>query len=295
MDKRRLEAFVRLVEKGGFRHAAGELNITQPALSQLISRIEKEVGIQLIDRSTRPVATTQAGKEFYFRSRKVLDAMGEIDRLVEDAHTAKFGRVRIGVVPAMLFAAPTRSVRHFQQEYPDVEIEIESVKTIDLVESVRRGGIDVAILLTAPRIEGISSVELYSEEYVVCLPEGHSLTQKKEVHFSDLENERIIHGTRSATPTGFDAILVACAEAGFSPQFLSVPGSYLDQAGLVSAGMGVSFAPASFQHLRPNNVEYRPLINPKVGTPVSISWFEDRIDQAGKMFVQHCINQCTSP
>lgn len=295
MDRRRLEAFVRLVELGGFRNAANELNITQPALSQLIARIEKEVGLKLIDRSKRPVTATQAGTEFYFRSRKVLDAMNAIDDLVADAQNAKFGRVRVGVVPAMLFAAPTRSIRSFKDNHPDVEMQVQNLFTTHLIDGLEQGSVDVAILLTVPDIKGLTSVELYTEDYMVCLPKGHPLTAKSVVKFTDLEHEQILHGPRGSNPTGHDAILAACTSAGFSPKYLPASGSFLDHAGMVSAGMGVSFAPASFQYLRPNEVEYRTLTSPKVGMSVSINWFEDRLDEAGKVFVRHFIETCTQP
>lgn len=295
MDKRRLEAFVRLVELGGFRYTASELGTTQPALSQMIARLETEVGMKLIDRSTRPIAATQAGKEFYFRAKKVLDAMAALDTLVDDTQHAKFGRVRIGIVPAMQFAVPMRSVRSFRQKHPNVEVQLQSFVTSDLIEALHQGSIDVAVLLTKPGFDGVSTRDLYSEDYVVCLPEGHPLTEKQVVEFADLEHERLIHGNRGGNPQGHDAIIAACASAGFSPNYVSQMGSFLDHAGMVSAGMGVSFAPTSFEHLRPNGVEYRKLTSPSVGITVTINWVEDRLDEAGKVFVKHCIEECTGP
>lgn len=292
MDQRRLEAYVRLVESGAFRQTAIELNVTQPALSQMIARLEKDIGLKLIDRSTRPVTTTEAGREFYFRSRKVLDAMQSIESLVQDAHEARFGRVRIGIVPAMMFSEPAKSVRSFIQQNPQAEVQVRSLATALLLEELAQGSVDVAILLTKPDLKGVSNVELYREDYMVCLPEGHHLTELDEVKFAMLEDENLIRGWRGANAEGYDAIIAACAGAGFSPKGISVHGSYLDHAGMVSAGMGVSFAPVSFQHMRPNNVTYRTLTDPTVGMAVSISWFEDHLDSVGKKFVEHCIAEC---
>lgn len=295
MDRRRLEAFILLAELGGFRHAASELKTTQPALSQLIARLESEVGMKLIDRSTRPITTTQAGKEFYFRAVKVLDAMSAIDTLVEDSQAARFGRVRVGVVPALLFSSPTKSVRSFKTQHENVEITLQNLRTSDLVEALDRGSVDVGIMFTVPDLKDLSSQPLYSEDYMVCLPEQHPLTAKRVVEFADLEHERLIHGYRSSYPQGHDSIIAACASAGYSPQYFAQLGSFLDHAGMVSAGMGVSFAPTSFQHLRPNGVEYRTLTNPSVGVTVTVNWFEDRLDEAGRAFVRHCIQECLEP
>ena len=294
METRRLEAFVALVDAGGFRQAADELFITQPALSQQIARLEKDVGVQLIDRTTRPITTTEAGREFYFRCRCVLDAMREVLQLLSDARDAQFGRVRVGIVPAMLFGSPASAVRSFQERFPEAEVGLRSIATSKLIEELEQGSVDVAILLTRPSLKDLSSVDLFSEDYMVCLPSGHPLEGQVEVSFAQLRDERLIQGIRSANPMGFDSVVSACMSAGFSPNSIDAYGSYLDHAGLVSAGMGVSFAPESVAHLRPNGVSYHKLVNPSASMTTSISWYPRRLDSVGRAFVDHCIAECTT-
>ena len=294
METRRLEAFVALVDAGGFRQAADELFITQPALSQQIARLEKDVGVQLIDRTTRPVTMTEAGREFYFRCRGVLDAMSEVSQLLDDAREARFGRVRIGIVPAMLFSSPAPAVRSFQARFPEAEVQLRSIATSTLIEELEQGSVDAAVLLTRPDLKDLSSVDLFSEDYMVCLPSGHRLADQEEVNFSDLREERLIQGLRAANPIGFDSVVAACMNAGFSPNSMSAYGSYLDHAGLVSAGLGVSFAPESFAYLRPNGVVYRRLVRPRANMTTSISWYSRRLDSVGRAFVDHCIAECTA-
>lgn len=291
METRRLEVFVTLVDVGGFKQAADVLFITQPALSQQIARLEKEVGVQLIDRSTRPLSTTEAGREFYFRCRNVLDAMRDIDQLRDEAREVRFGRVRIGIVPAMLFSTPVKAIRSFTEKHPDAEVILRNISTSQLIEELEQGSLDVAILLTQPELKELSSVELFSEDYLICLPEGHRLAAQEEVSFAELRDERILQGPRNANPEGFDAVVAACMGAGFSPRSLGIYGSYLDHAGMVAAGMGVSFVPVSFDGLRPHGVVYRRLVKPTVGLTVSLSWYERRLESVGKAFVRHCIEE----
>lgn len=294
METRRLEAFVALVDAGGFRQAADELFITQPALSQQIARLEKDVGVQLIDRTTRPITTTEAGREFYFRCRNVLDSMREVSQLLSDARDAQFGRVRIGIVPAMLFASPARAVRTFQERFPEAEVSLRSIATGTLIEELEQGSVDVAVLLTRPTLKDLSTVDLFSDDYMVCLPSGHRLGGQDEVSFAELRDERFIQGIRAANRMGFDSVVSACMSAGFSPNSVEAFGSYLDHAGLVSAGMGVSFAPQSFAHLRPNGVSYHKLVNPSASMTATISWYPRRLDSVGRAFVDHCIADCTT-
>lgn len=291
METRRLEIFVALVDAGGFRQAADLLFITQPALSQQITRLEKDVGVQLIDRSTRPISVTPAGKEFYFRCRGVLDAMQDIAQLLDEARDVQFGRVRVGIVPAMLFSRPTAAIRSFTAKHPDAEVVLRNLSTAQLLEELEQGSLDIGILLTQPELKGLTSTQLFSEDYLVCLPEGHRLAAQDSIPFSELRSERILQGPRNANPEGFDAVVAACMGAGFSPRSLGVYGSYLDHAGMVSAGMGVSFVPVSLSDLVPHGVIYRRLTDPTVGLTVSLSWYDRRLDPVGRAFVRHCIDE----
>ena len=287
METRRLEAYVTLVDAGGFRLAAEALYITQPALSQQIARLEKDVGVRLIDRASRPIAMTEAGKEFYFRARKVLDAMQDISQLLDESRGVDFGRVRIGIVPAMLFSRPALAVRSFREKYPEAEVTLRTIGTAQLIEELEQGNVDAAILLTQPDLKDLSSLALFSEDYLVCLPSGHPLAGREEVRFEELRNETILQGPRVANPEGFDAVTAACMDAGFSPRTFTVVGSYLDHAGMVSAGMGVSFAPVSFADLLPHGVVSARLVGPLVGLTASVCWYDRRLDSVGRAFIDH--------
>lgn len=201
METRRLEIFVALVDAGGFKQAADSLFITQSALSQQIARLEKDIGVALIDRSTRPIVPTEAGREFYFRCRKVLDAMKDITQLLTDERGREFGRVRVGIVPAMMFSEPARTVRSFIHRHPGANLTVHSAATTLLIDELEQGSIDVAILLTQPDLKGLSSVALFTEDYLVCLPTGHTLAKREEVSFAQLRNERILQGPAQPTPT----------------------------------------------------------------------------------------------
>lgn len=295
METRRLEIFVTLVDAGGFKQAADSLFITQPALSQQISRLERDVGVALIDRSMRPIVPTQAGREFYFRCRRVLDAMTPIEQLLDNERSHDFGRVRIGVVPAMMFSRPAAVLRSFMAVHPGANVQVRSIATSMLIDELVQGSIDVAILLLEPEIKELSSATLFSEDYLICLPAGHPLASEDEVSFEQLRNETFLQGPRLANPVGYDAVVAACMRAGFSPRSLEAMGSYMDQAAMVSAGKGVCFMPESLVDIPIHDVVYRRLVKPSVGFTTSVSWFDRRLDSVGRAFVQHCISEFSSP
>jgi DNA-binding transcriptional LysR family regulator len=291
METRRLEAFVILVDAGGFRQAAEELFITQPALSQQIARLELDVGVKLVDRSTRPISVTPAGREFYFRCRRVLDAMSEVETLLDDTRSARFGRVRVGTVPALLFGSPARAVGSFKKEHPGTDVTLRNVPTVQLLEEFEGGDLDICLLLSRPDLKGVSTLDLFEEQMLVCLPEDHPLAEFEEISFEQLKGERILQVPRSAFPEGFDAIVVACMKAGFSPRGQTTMGSFIDHAAMVSAGMGVSFIPSYMTGLKPDGVVYKRLAGPGVKLTATISWFDNRLDSVVEAFIRHHISQ----
>lgn len=287
MDIRRIELFVTLVESGGFRQAAEQLFISQPALSQQIARLETSIGLRLVDRSTRPITMTAAGREFYFQCRRILEAVGEAENLLDGARNATIGRLRIGVVPAMLFSTPPLVIRSFQKANPGLDITLKHLTTTQLIEELETGNLDVVVLLTQPEAKGMQSVSLFSEKYQICLPADHPLADQQQITFAELKGERFILVSRPGSPENFDATVAACMRAGFSPRGHSTAGSFLDHACMVAAGMGVCLIPESLTRHKIEGTVYRPLIDPTVELTASLTWYEQRRDAALTSFVEH--------
>lgn len=292
MEIRRLEAFVALVEQQGFMQAANELRISQSALSQQILKLEKELNTVLVDRGTRPARVTPFGWELYYAARKSLEAFAVVDQLSTPDVRSRFAKLRVGVVPAMMFARPASVIRQFIKDPDNPEILLQAVATSRLIEELERGVKDVAILLTAPDDDEIESVQLFEEEYLLCLPDDHPLTQKESLEFADLRNESILQSPRAVNIHGYDSTIAACVESGFSPKSSEAVGSYLDQAAFVSAGMGVTFVPVSLTKLRPEGVEYRSIKNPKVTMKVYASWRKTADSWLSEKFVNYLVDAC---
>ena len=287
METRRLAMFVTLVDAQSFGAAAEQLYITQPALSQQIIRLETELGMQLLDRSTRPFSMTAAGREFYVRCQSVLENVRGLEDLMRQTHEGVLGRVRLGIVPSMLYGHLPPVIKAFRDTYPSVEIPIRYERTAQLVDEFVGGRIDVAVLLTAPKAKGLQTVTLYAEPYVVALTDDHPLADQDAISVSQLREERIITIPRHAAPENHDALVMACMQAGFSPRGPEAMGSYLDHIGLVSAGAGVTLVPRSLTQLHMPNVVFRELRDPRVDAVVSLCWYPERVDAAAHRLIQH--------
>lgn len=291
METRHLEIYVALVDEGSFSKAAQKFYISQPALSQQISRLEKELGAKLIDRGARQLTQTAVGKRFYVECKKLLACALDIEQLFSDGQHGRLGRVRLGLAPSLRYGRMPSIVKKFTDAHPNVEANLFFEPTSQLVEMLECGQIDLAIMLTEPELDGLTSKLLFSDRYVVVVTDDHPLANEKKVSFRQLRGERLISIPRMNAPENHDAIVAGCLQAGFSPRGPVVSGSYIDHVSLTSAGAGLSFIPSSMAKLEMDNILYKELVEPMVFADVTICWYPERTDFVIEAFLEHCFSE----
>jgi DNA-binding transcriptional LysR family regulator len=288
METRRLEYFVVLTAEGTFSAAAARLQISQPALSQQIRRLEQEVGAQLIDRSVTPFELTPAGLQLLAHSRKLLVEVERIGALLTDARKGRVGRIRVGIVPSLLYGDIPGAIREFCRRHPQLEIRLARQSTAELIESVRIGQTDVGFLFTRPSL-GLSYSELYRDPYVAVLPAVHPLATRESLRLIELRDEEIMMFPRHGAPDAHDALIAACVEAGFSPQHTMSDGTtFTDQVGFVASGLGVSLLPGRLATVQLRDVVYRPVVDPPVYSITTIAWDSGQEDASRDVFIDEC-------
>jgi len=286
METRRLEYFVVLTAERSFGHAAARLHISQPALSQQIKRLERDVGATLIDRSVTPFDLTPAGVRLLVHCRKLLDDMQEIDGLITDSRTGRVGRLRIGIAPSLLYGDLPGRIRRYNRQFPGVDIRVSKENTSDLVDMLKMAQIDVGLMYTKPHDAGLNHSELYSDPYVAVLPDEHPLASQESVDLIQLRDEEILMFPRHGAPEAHDSMIAACIGVGFSPRHTMIDGTtYTDQIGFVAAGLGVSLLPSRLSTVQLAGVVYRPVVNPVVLSIATIVWNPSVHDPTKAMFV----------
>ena len=289
METRRLEYFVVLTSERSFSSAAARLHISQPALSQQIRRLEADVGARLVDRSVTPFELTPAGVRLLAHSRNLLAEMEQIDGLLTDVRTGRVGRLRIGIVPSLLYGDVPGVIRTFSRHYPDVERKLFKQSTTELIDALVMGQTDVGFMYTKPRSVPLSHSELYRDPYVVVLPADHALAGRSEVRLIELRDEEIMMFPRHGAPEAHDALISACLSVGFSPHHTMIDGtSYTDQIGFVGAGLGVSLVPSKLATIVTPDVVYRPVVDPPVQSIATIVWNPRQNDLTREIFVDAC-------
>jgi LysR family transcriptional activator of glutamate synthase operon len=217
MEVRQLRYLVALAEHRNFTRAAAREHIAQPALSQQIRRLEQEVGLALVERTTRHVAMTEAGELLVARARRILAEIEAADAELQRLAGVQTGHVTVGAMHTMGPIDVSLALAVFRQRHPQVELTVREQSSGELAEMLRIDELDLAFLSVTERVEshGLALVQLVSEELVVVLPRDHGLARRRRVRMAELEGEEFIGYRKGAR---LRELLVAAGEhAGFDP------------------------------------------------------------------------------
>ncbi|MDK8878556.1 hydrogen peroxide-inducible genes activator [Corynebacterium sp. MSK008] len=242
-----LRTFVTVAEQKHFVSAANKLGISQPSLSQALAALESGLGIQLIERSTRRVIVTPTGEELLPYAKATLEAADAFVAQSRGALGVLSGPLNIGVIPTIApYILPTL-LKLLEDEYPDLEPRIVENQTEELLQRLRDGQIDVAVLATPTGATGVSEIPLYDETFAVITAPDHPLAGRGDLDLNALHNLELLllddgHCLR-------DQIVELCkiAEVNRSPGAQSVTraASLTTVVQLVVAGLGSTLVPVS--------------------------------------------------
>jgi LysR family hydrogen peroxide-inducible transcriptional activator len=241
MELHQLRYFCAVAETGSFSRAAEQSHVSQPSLSQQIMKLEGELGARLFDRLGRSVRLTDVGKTFLPRARSVLRELEAARGDVVDRKDSIGGPVTVGVIPtvAPYFLPPL--LTSFSRRFPQAELTVAEEITPVLLERLRAGAIDVAILALPIRGHEFEAAPLLTERLFAALPKSHKLARHRSLSLKDLRSEPFLllrdgHCFR-------DTAVAACDRARLHPQVVFESGQFSSLLSMVGAGMGVSIVP----------------------------------------------------
>lgn len=269
MELRQIKFFMAVAEERHFGRAAERMYIAQPALSQHVRRLERELGVQLFDRSSRHVRLTPAGEAFLEVARRMSRQVDEATVAARRAEAGEAGSLGVGVHLAV--AAPVLSVllRHWSRLRPAVRPRLTSGRAGELVDLVRRRELDVA-LVDGPVIDrGLTSALVLEDHMVIVLPADHPLAREDVVSFASLRAEQFVAVARHSSVSLHDRFIELCGAAGFSPQVaLEVDDpDLLPMAVAAGLGVGLAASVSVAARVMPGLV-FRPLAEPRAVVPL---------------------------
>jgi DNA-binding transcriptional LysR family regulator len=260
MELRLLRSFVAVAEERHFGRAAERLHMAQPPLSQQIRRLENELGVQLLHRTTRRVELAPAGEVLLARARAILEAVEQAAEDSRRAATGEVGRISIGFTGSTTYEMLPVVASALRQELPGVELELHGeMLTPAQVLGLVDGSLDVGLLRPPVRERSLTVEVIRSEPLIAALPAGHRLAAADAVPVEELADEPFVAYPSQFRSVLHDAVEEACAVHGFLPSVAIEAAETSTLVSFVAAGVGVSLVPASTTAMTVTGAVYRPL------------------------------------
>jgi LysR family transcriptional regulator, transcription activator of glutamate synthase operon len=276
MELRQLRYLVALAEELNFTRAAAAEHVAQPALSQQIRRLEDEMGLALVERTTRHVRLTEAGELLVIRARRVLAELDAAETELQSLRGMDIGHVTIGAMHTMGPVDLSLALALFHDLHPNVGLTVREQSSEELAEMLRVDELDLAFLSVTERVEshGLGLHQLVSEELVVLLPLDHRLSGQKKVRMAELAGEQFISFRPGARLR--ELLFIAGHQAGFEPRVTLESNESQRIRRLVARGLGVAILPRSDADGPGADVAVAPLIDPSLRRDITLAWREGR-------------------
>ena len=276
MNLRQLRYLVAVADERHFTRAAAREHVAQPALSQQIRSLEAELGMALVERTTRRVAMTQAGELLVARARR---ALGELDAAQAELQAlagVQTGRLAVGALHTMGPVDLSLLLARFHERYPSIELTVREQSSEELAAMLRDDEIDLAFLSVTERIQrrGLALHPLVSEELVVVLARGHPLAARAQLRIGDLAEEAFISFREGARLR--ELLDRAAAGAGFAPRIALESNESRRIRSLVSHGLGVAILPRSDAERPGDGVAVCDLVEPSLRRDLTIAMRAER-------------------
>jgi DNA-binding transcriptional LysR family regulator len=262
MELRQLRYFVTVAEEGGFGRAAERLHIVQPAVSQQIRRLERELGVRLFDRTTRQVGLTPAGERLLPEALAALAAADRVTRVAAGITAGTGAVLRLGTSQG-LGDRLNRMLKALS-----VPVRLHALRLADRLDGVRRGELDAAFVRVLTAAPGLAVIPVWVDPLVVALPAAHPLAAHPELTLDQLADLPVRLAPRTENPPFHDLIAQAAVDLRHSVPFTTVQDT-LAEIGTGKPSWTVLYA-ATAELTQVRHVAFRPLAEPQVVTSLAV-------------------------
>ena len=285
MDLRGLQCFVGVGESLSFSRAAQRLQMSQPALSRQIQRLERELGARLFDRIGRRITLTAAGEELLARARALLQDAESLRSRIQDLSSGSTGVLRVGATPQTLESVVSGLLTRYRRVCPNVEVQLVEDGAASLLDQIERGLVNVAIA-ALPKGTRLKGRALFPLGVLAAVPHAHRLRRRRTVDITDLTDEPLLLLRKGfMTRQLFDG---ACQVAHITPRVILESSSPHCLLTLVEGGHGIAIIPSTVR-LVPVTYKALPLQRDgrQLGLWMSAIWDPRRyLPPAGRILIE---------
>jgi DNA-binding transcriptional LysR family regulator len=246
LDVKRLRILREVAHQGSFSAAGDSLYLSQSAVSQQIATLEREVGMQLLDRTREGPKLTDAGRVLVSHAEAAIARLEEAERELAAIAGLEGGELRLASFPSASATVLTEAVSTFHRRYPKVRLSIADAEPEQSLPRLRAGDLDLALTFDYPSVPSAAERDLdrtlvLTESMHLALPADHELAERQVVPLARFEDTEWLCGSRPSSCG--DVIFRACRDAGFEPRVGFESDDYHVMQGYIAAGLGVTLLP----------------------------------------------------
>jgi DNA-binding transcriptional LysR family regulator len=289
MDIQKLKYFASVAESLSFTEAATQHGISQSAISQQISDLEKLLDTPLIVRNKRPLQLTWAGKILLKESYALINASNEALKKVQLAAEGITGYIKIGFLGGIEKSFLPQSVREFRKSYPNIQVSMHQYNWSRINEALTSEELDVGFTLShgLERFPDLVGIPLRSDLLCVAFDKYHPLANQETVSVSDLANERFVTFTHNEDYLLNELTYQLCAQCGFTPNIVNQSRDLAAMLFMVEAGLGIMIVPGTVREVIGADLRLIELVNPSKQFDVMVAWNRNNLNASILVFAKH--------
>jgi DNA-binding transcriptional LysR family regulator len=284
MRMRQLQCFVVLAEELNFTRAAQRLNMSQPPLSTQIQTLERELGAELISRTSRKVILTRTGELFLQRAINILDQYERGRQEIREIQQGQDGMIEIGTTGSILRGGLSELLSTFAVTHPNITLRVHEQSPVAQINEVRRRRTDVSFNRSIPHDKELAHEYAWQEELVALVRSDHRLAGRASVSITDLREDRFV--VLQPESSDFAAYVMSYIVAsGYRPSISQQVIDAQSIPSLVVAGFGVSIVPVGISKLTSGPLVFLPIRPHPPRSEVYIIYHQDDPTPALQLFL----------
>lgn len=275
MELRHLRYFIAVAEQGSFTRAADKLHTVQPSLSRQIKELEEQIGTALLERTSRHVRLTEAGKVFLEEAKQILH---HVNRMVERTQQAARQKQKlvIGFLPGSE-PVQLKWVMKALRQHPDIELVMQNQSSPSLIDALHERRLDAAFIRPSSQATSLCQHIVMHDPLIVALPSQHPLTRYDAIPIEALRHEPLINVMKEQSPVLFDTTMAYASEHGVELDFAFKSENLGMALSLISTMGGIGLLPSQAISLFPPGVSHRPLQGTPPSITLALAWHPDNM------------------
>jgi len=294
MELIQLRCFLAVAEELHFGRAARRLDMLPASLGRQIKNLEDGLGTALVNRTTRHVALSDAGRDLLQDARHIVELADALEVRARNTHREEARALRIGAIDSASIGLVPQLLTHFRQSNPHIDVSLHEQKSIRLLPRLLSGSLDLAIVRPPERRDNRFVFRtLLSETAVVAVPTGHPLATRESVTPRELADEPLIVPDRQSRPHSHDLTIKLLLEAGLTARVAQIAEEKHTIVNMVGAGLGLAIVPRWSSRLAISGVQFIPILSPE-GQPIrrlqlAAAWVRNTRDPTRDLLL-HCLD-----